>query len=201
MKNIAYYRENGEIVVVSTLEDDMEPPALEWASWAEVPMDILPSTHRVVDGWLEPYTPEGVQRKASQPGPDFAWDPATEQWVDNRTLEQHRDDQWEIVKAARDAFEFSVFEWDGSEFDANATSQQRIQGAALEAVIAQLTSAPYSQEWTLADNSIRTLSSTDMVAVGKALSQHVTTAHERGRIKRQELNDATTVTQIQAVTW
>ena len=43
---------------------------------------------------------------------------------------------------------------------------------------------------------MRTLNAADMIAVGVALGQHVNACHERARVLRAELDEATTVAKL-----
>lgn len=148
------------------------------------------------------YFADGVHHQLpEQPSPHHVFNYATGAWEDPRGLEERRAAQWARIKAARDAFEFSPFTWDGSVFDGTQASQQRIQGAAQLAVLAQMGGEPFLQGWTLADNTVRELTGPDMIAVGMALGVHIATAHELGRIKRRELEEATTLAEIDAVVW
>jgi len=122
-------------------------------------------------------------------------------WLDTRTLAQAQAQRWDEIKAERSAREFGQFTWDGSTFDADDTSQRRIQGAVQLAVLAQMAGQGFSMDWTLADNSVRALDATDMTAVGVALGEHVAALHETGRLLRQAIDQATTVADVMAVVW
>ena len=132
------------------------------------------------------------------PGPHHVFDFAAKQWVDPRSLLQLKADQWVAIKAARDAAEFGGFTWDGSTFDSDLTSQSRIQGAVQ---LAGLDPANFSLDWTLADNSVRTLSAAQMTAVGAALGVHVAAQHALGRTLRSQIEAATTAAEVDAVAW
>lgn len=119
-------------------------------------------------------------------------------WVD---LAPFKERAWERIKAERSAREYSGFEWDGSRFDSDAESQRRIQGAAQLAMLAQAAGQPFSIDWTLADNSVRTLSGADMIAVGTAMGVHVATVHTIGRQLRAAINAAQTPEEIETVEW
>lgn len=112
-----------------------------------------------------------------------------------------KDIKWARIKALRDAAEEAGFVWDGSTFDSDKTSQSRIQGAAQLATLAQMTGSPFSIDWTLADNTVRTLTAADMIAVGTAMGVHISTQHAIGRIKRQQIDAATTPEELDAIQW
>lgn len=114
-----------------------------------------------------------------------------------KSLEMVGAQVWAQIKAAREAAEFGGFSWDGSVFDSDAMSQSRIQGAVLLASMAPA----FSVDWTLADNTTRTLSAADLAQVGAALGQHVQACHSTARDLRQQVSLASTVEQLLALSW
>lgn len=148
--------------------------------------------------YIEGYAPTPIPTRPSNHH-QFNW--AIKQWEDPRTLVDHKAAKWAEVKAAREAVEFGAFAWDGSMFDCDQISQQRIQGAAQLATLASMTSAPFSIDWTLADNTVRTLNATDMIAVGMALGAHINVQHATSRTLRAQIDAATTLAEVQAVAW
>jgi hypothetical protein len=136
-----------------------------------------------------------------RPSEVHTFDYAAKQWTDPRTLAQIKAAQWAAIKAERSAREFGGFTWDGSAFDSDAISQSRIQGAAQLAQLAIAGAQPFSIDWTLADNSTRTLNATEMISVGIAMGAHIETQHGIARTLRQQINAATTTEQVEAVAW
>lgn len=122
-------------------------------------------------------------------------------WVDARTLQEAKDARWSELLIERAAREFSTFTWDGSVFDCDAESQTRIIGSATLAIVASMTAQPFSIDWTLADDTVRTLSGPDMLNVGAALGAHVTAVHETSRALYDQIEAATTNAQVDAVVW
>lgn len=150
----------------------------------------------VLDLTTQTIAPQGLP-----PSSWHQWDWETLAWVDPRTLDDLKAAQWALIKRARDAAEQAGFVWDGSWFDCDPTSQSRIQGGALMATTALLNSAPFSIEWTLADNTTRTLDAAQMVAVGLAMGQHIDSIHQTGRALRAQIDAATTAEAVAAVLW
>lgn len=162
-----------------------------------------------------PEVPGLIGIPSSPPGLDYYWesdtwikipdrpeqhhlfDYTTKQWVDPRTLDDLKTAKWAEVKAARSTAEFSGFTWDGSVFDSDALSQSRIQGAIQ---LASLT-PDFSIDWTLADNTVRTLNAADIAAVGVALGTHVATQHSKARELRDVITAAVSATEVMAVNW
>lgn len=105
--------------------------------------------------------------------------------------------KWAEIKHRRSMAEAAGFLWDGSSFDSDALSQQRITGAV---TLAQM-SASFSVGWVLADNTVRTLNQEDMFLVGEALGAHVAAVFAKGVALRAQIEAATTVGQIEAVVW
>lgn len=160
------------------------------------------TSHFVKNGELVAYTPEQAAARAARPNYTAHWDNDAMAWIDDRDLDQLRAAKWNEVKSARDAAEYGGFVWDGSSFDSNEVSQGRIQGAALAAMLASANGQPFSTDWTLADNAVRTLDGPSMIQVGMALMVHITTQHEKGRLLRAQVEDpAATADQIASVTW
>jgi len=150
----------------------------------------------VLDLSTQAIAPQGMP-----PSAWHAWDWTALAWIDPRTLNDLKAAQWALIKRARDAAEQAGFVWDGSTFDCDPTSQSRIQGGALMATTALLNSAPFGINWTLADNTTRTLDAAQMIAVGLAMGQHIDSTHQIGRALRAEIDAATTAAAINAVQW
>jgi hypothetical protein len=133
----------------------------------------------------------------SPPSPHHTFSYATKQWEDPRTLADLKAAQWNLIKQARSAAEYAGFAWDRSVFDSDAISQQRITGAV---TLAQL-SPGFTIDWTLADNSVRTLNQADMIAVGVALGVHVQAQFSKAQGLRLQIEAASTPEQVAAVVW
>lgn len=116
-------------------------------------------------------------------------------------LEQARALKWEEIKAARDAAEYGGFTAGGLVYDSDAVSVRRITGAVSLAMIAQGAGAPFSQEWTLADNSTTVLDAAGMIDVGLALGAHVAAAHGHAKQLRDSIAAAGTVEAVAALAW
>ncbi|MDD3965339.1 MAG: DUF4376 domain-containing protein [Candidatus Moranbacteria bacterium] len=132
-----------------------------------------------------------------QPSTNHTFNYTTKQWEDPRTLQDIKDAQWTLIKQARSNAEYAGFTWDGSTFDSDAISQNRITGAV---ALAQL-STGFVVDWTLADNSTRTLNQIDMLHVGAALGEHVQTQFAKGQVLRAQIDAATTKAEVEAVVW
>jgi hypothetical protein len=131
------------------------------------------------------------------PTPHHVFKCTTKQWEDPRTLADLKAAQWAQVKQARSQAEYAGFTWDGSVFDSDAISQNRITGAV---ALAQMSST-FSIGWVLADNTVRTLNQSDMLAVGAALGAHVAAVFAKGVLLREVIAAAGTPAEIEAIAW
>ncbi|MDD2767072.1 MAG: DUF4376 domain-containing protein [Candidatus Moranbacteria bacterium] len=132
-----------------------------------------------------------------QPSTNHTFNYTTKQWEDPRTLQDLKDAQWTLIKQARSNAEYAGFTWDGSTFDSDAISQNRITGAV---ALAQM-SDQFSIGWVLANNQVRTLNQTDMMQVGAALGQHVAAQFAKGVLLREQIEAAATKAEVEAVVW
>lgn len=114
------------------------------------------------------------------------------------SLEAAQDRTWARIKRARTAAELANFECDGRIYDAD---KEHISGGVLVAKIASDAGLPFSSEFTLANDEEFTLDAAQMIAVGMALTAHVEAAYARGRQKRRAVYAATTIAQLDAITW
>ena len=113
------------------------------------------------------------------------------------SLQSAKDAKWGVIKAARDAAQYAGFMWDGSRFDSDAASQQKIIGACQWASL----NSALQIDWTLADNTVRTLSAQEMQQVAQALGVYVDGVYDKGRTLRQQIESATTISDLDAIKW
>lgn len=113
------------------------------------------------------------------------------------TLDRLKSLKWGEVKNCRSAAEYGGFTWDDSTFDSDALSQQKIIGASQMATL----TPGFEIDWTLADNTVRTLNAAEMNAVGVALGQHVNAQYVKARALRQQIEDAATREEVAAIAW
>jgi len=144
------------------------------------------------------YFQQGIHHELpTQPSTNHVFNYTTKQWEDPRTLDDLKSAQWTQIKQARTNAEYAGFTWDGSTFDSDAISQNRITGAV---TLAQLSST-FTIDWTLATNQVRTLNQSEMLQVGAALGVHVQTQFAKGQSLRVQIDAATTQAEVEAVVW
>lgn len=163
--------------------------------------DATWKTHFASGGELVAYTDEQAAAKAAKPGRTFAWSNADFQWHDQRSLDDLKIASWVAVKAARSAVEGGTFVWDGSTFDCDAASTSRVMGAVQLASMALSAGLPWSIDWTLSDNTVRTLSAQDMLGVGAALGTQVAQAFATARALRAQIDAAQSAEELAGIAW
>jgi hypothetical protein len=147
---------------------------------------------------LEFYIDSGVAvTYPERPNKFFSFNYESKKWVDLRAIPELKTAKWFEIKQARSQAEYAGFTWDGSTFDSNAISQQRITGAV---TLAQM-DAGFSIGWTLADNMVRQLSAAQIKEVGAALGEHVATQFAQAQDLRTQLDAAQTAEEVAAVSW
>lgn len=125
------------------------------------------------------------------PSSNHIFDYDLKQWVDPRTIEQVKEQKWSEIKSLRDEMEFGGFEFEGNMYDSDQVSQGRIMGAA---------SAQVDQIWTLANNEMVELTAIQLSLLYQTLQAHIANTHERGRIARQLIYEATSIEQVEQIT-
>jgi hypothetical protein len=193
----AYKPDTGEIVTTFT-SDESSVASNTPAGATIIDGEFWASAGYIQADAFVAYTEEQAQAKRNRPGAKFRWSNQSMSWEDLRDLSQVKSEKWEQIKAKRDEVEHGGFTWDGSRFDSDLASQNKIIGAVQ---LANVIGDSFTIDWTLSDNSVRTLNRQQMVGVGEALGVHVVTQHTIGRSLRQQIENATTAADVAAVTW
>lgn len=139
-----------------------------------------------------------VMKVPERPSIFHTFKPLDGAWIDERSLEELKVGKWEEIKAKRESVSNGGFRWDGSHFDSDEVSQQRITGAVS---LAQIGGESFSISWTLANNSTRTLNAQQMIAVGVAAGQHVSAQFTKAQALRVKIEQAITKEELSAIAW
>ena len=136
----------------------------------------------------------------AQPSAAHQWSWPDRTWVLDITAA--RSDAWARIKAARDAAEFGTFGWAGHIFDGDELSFGRLSQA-LEAARFAITASDttFTQPWKLADNSWITLTAQQVFEVYRARGLNTLNAHLHAEALRQQIDAATTITDLDAIQW
>lgn len=169
----------------------IDPLTREVERLVSAPTEDIPEG-LVLAGLAEPqqYWPEGI-------GKLFLDENGVLYFVDTRTLEEIKIAHLNVLREKREQVIAGGFVWDGSTFDSDALSQQRLLGA----VTAATTGGVTSVTWRLANNTWRTLSNTDIGSVYGALTLHVGAAFNHFQALELAIQAATNKTEVLAVSW
>lgn len=193
MKHLIYDKVTGRVERVVSCPDEFLALQYDADTQGSVPSDANDDLVYIENG--------SVVFKLPKPSDNHTFNYATKQWQDPRTLDDIKAAQWIKVKQARSSAEYAGFTWEGSTFDSDALSQNRITGAASLAQIAGSFDAPFTIDWVLADNTVRALDRLEMLQVGVALGAHVATQFAKGVTLRAQIEAATTAAEVEAISW
>lgn len=101
------------------------------------------------------------------------------------------------IEQARDAAIAGGFDFNGTRFDSDAKSIQRINGA----VTLSLLNPAFETDWITFDNSVVRLNAAQLAGLGAAAGQHEAAQIFRARQLKDHALAATTREQLAAITW
>jgi hypothetical protein len=114
------------------------------------------------------------------------------------TLEAAQARAWVRVKACRAAVETGNFEYAGGQYQCDSA---RITGATTMALMAKMAGQPFSIGWTLADNTVRTLTGDQMIAMGAAAGRYVDSVFATARSLREDIAATSTIEEANLIAW
>ena len=151
------------------------------------------STHYVKSGNLIKYPP--------RPSKYHIFDYTTKQWVDPRTLDDHKSARWKEIKRQRDVAEFATFTYNNMEFDGDLDAQRRLTAYISVSKSSIAAGQPFEAEFTLANNTNVTLTAQDFVGIELAKVQAVAATFNHASALRDQIDAATTVQGVESITW
>ena len=155
-------------------------------------------THYVSDGVLTVYTDEQMVAKATHPLYPATWSNSSMSWVDTRSLDELKAAKWEEIKQARTAAVDANMTTPHGVIQCDPDSRKNITDAIL---LLQQTPAGTQIDWTMYDNTVVSLGLTEMLQIGLLLGQKTQTAFATARARRTTIDAATTVAEVEAITW
>ncbi len=120
---------------------------------------------------------------------------------EGKSIDVARERRWSEIKLERDQREAGGFPYLGKVFDSDPRSVQRILGAVLAAQVAVTNDLDFSIDWTVADNSVVTLSADELIAMPAALAAYANHLHAVSRDLRVLIDAAETVEEVRGVQW
>lgn len=129
------------------------------------------------------------------------FDYTTKQWIDLRTLDDHKSAKWKEIKRQRDVAEFATFTYNNMEFDGDLDAQRRLTAYISVSKSSIAAGQPFEAEFTLANNTNVTLTAQDFVGIELAKVQAVAATFNHASALRAQIDAATTVQEVEAITW
>lgn len=117
------------------------------------------------------------------------------------TLEEVKEAKRQEIKTLRDSLESGGFNYMGKTLDSDERSVLRITCAALSAQAALVNDTPFTLNWVCKDNSILTLNATETVNLPVALALNGLDLHNRAFFLKEQIDNCTTVEEVEAITW
>ncbi len=142
-----------------------------------------------------------VKPKGEKPTSFHVFDYSTKQWEDPRTLQDFKDAQWLLIKQARKIAINTDLVTPYGVFDSDEGSRKAVTDAVLMLQTLASMGTPTTIDFTLADNTVVTMSTPQMVEVGLLLGQKTQTAYSQARIKRENIDAATTKESVLLISW
>lgn len=152
------------------------------------------------DYYVDPHS-KTVTLMPKQPTPAHVFNWQAKEWFDPRTLRDLKDARRAVINAAREQAEVGGFEALGHHFDSDAKSVARINVQVQMALVALAEQWEFSIDWTLSDNSVVTLSGSQMISVGSALAEHMALQHEKAKGLKTQIEAAQLPEQVALVSW
>lgn len=139
----------------------------------------------------------------AQPTTAHGWNPVALRWDTPAPLPlpELKTTQWLHIKQARESAINAPLATPYGTFDAHAKARASITDAVLMLQTLSAQGTPQTIDWTLADNTVVTLTTAQMVEVGVLLGQQVQAAYTQARSLRVQIEAATTAQEVGLVVW
>lgn len=128
----------------------------------------------------------------------LVWNDGSMEWVEIATLAEAQANAWAAAKKARGEAESADFEFAGTLYQPDVA---KITGAFLAALLPRAESDPFAIDWTVADNSVVTLTAPQVMALGLTLTARINSIHQQGRQLRALIDNAATPAEAYGYTW
>lgn len=116
-------------------------------------------------------------------------------------LEEAKQKKKQMINTIRDEEESKPFLFNNKLFDADPLSIKRLLIAIQAAQAAISTGNSFSITWTCADNTTTDLTENDFLNLLVTMTQRGVELHERARGVKTQVDAATTVEEVNAITW
>jgi hypothetical protein len=144
---------------------------------------------------------KNIVERPQRPSDWHRWDNGTNTWVETRSLDDFKAQKWRAIKIARESAITAPIVTAFGTFDATAGAQKSITDAVLMLQTMEAMGNPQTIDFTLANNTTATLTTAQMVQVGLMLGAQTQAAYAKGRVLRAQIEAATSVADVEAITW
>lgn len=117
------------------------------------------------------------------------------------TLDELKTAKRAEINAKRAELETSGFSYLGKKFDSDQRSADRMQVAAIAAQSALMAGQPFQLDWTAMDNTFVPLDAAGVLGLIGAFASYGLSLHEQAKALKAQVDAATTVAEVEAVTW
>lgn len=165
--------------------------AIEGVSdWLSQRVDITQEPHVLVD--YQPPKPEDTELQT------YSWNTESRRWEVQPTLLYYKQKKWTEIKNERTRRETGTITVNNKVFDLN---ENKLAGAALDALMAKLNNESWSQNWVLADNTVVVLTADEMVTVGRLAKAAISDLWNISQELRAQIDSATSIEAVDAIIW
>lgn len=119
----------------------------------------------------------------------------------DQLLAELREKKREEINAIRDMKETEGFTFNGTVFQSDQRSVERMAVASNAAISAILTNQPFQLVWRAADNSEHALDANGVLALTVALATHGNQLHETAKQLKSQVDSAATAEDVKGVEW
>ena len=118
-----------------------------------------------------------------------------------QSLEEHKVFKRTLLNRERDTEEANGFTYMDKLLDSDERSVLRITTAALSAQLALSQGQPFELVWTAKDNSVLVLDALQTVTMPLYLALHGKALHEKCKTLKDQVDAATTIEEVEAISW
>jgi len=138
------------------------------------------------------------------PNPHMVFD--GEAWVESGdqykiAVEAAKEEKRALLNEVRNQKMAFGFEFDGKQYDSDAASVQKINGASTMALIAKMQDQPFGMKWTAKDNTEIEFDAEGMIALGVACASHVDQLHHQCVSLKNEMMTLDSLEDIANFSW
>ena len=181
-----------QLNMFATIEALRRNDGILWQEYLQVPVSAIDPADPF--GSLERWLLAEPEGRFS--GGDYVPEVATSDLEDAKLI------KWAQIKSRRDQEESNGFVVEGvGTFDSDVQSRTNIIGAALAAKIKIDASEPFSIDWTTRDNTVVPLTAEQAIGLGFDMFTHLDATHQHSRQLFTQIQDATTVEEVNTINW